>query len=622
MRKKIFCGVLLNVLCIHSATAQAADIASSALNILRDSQKTNVINCDYRISAEIDKMEHDVVINWAKYAVIESFNFNPSSIDMQMSRLRSCYTNKGWNAFINAQQESGNLKELKTHSLYMSSQLDGRPELIEASETQWKLVVPIKVIYKNDQETAVHFLSIYLTIGWRSAFNLGITQMIAIPRLAPVSYQVSLVKEGIQSVYSGILNKKTGGVEGVKRSVVPFVVSLFTKSIRIPSSESYSIPNSASSLAKMYQINTKRQVPPLEGRQPYPEYQNKQTGPNQIAYRVLNHQQQLAETATLDSLFSTNKIKKNSPDLFDFKSDILAEQLQKVVPYSMDQCLNTLAVALDKIKNAKVIQTKELTLKSQKNSEPRLVETQNNQWDMTLPVQIVYQSEGDNITKPLNVHLVIERKAGGGLEITQMKTTPSDVFLSEHRTKLSSANNATMISEQKQRADYAQNSQSIFVEQQKNTAPIDCNYKIPAETTKLEQAFIISWAEHAVMQSFNFSSNSLEEQLQKLQACYTENGWMEFKNALDKSGNIQTFKTQKLTSLSQMDGSVQINEAKENQWVLTLPVKVVYQFDTTNITQLMQVRLVIGRKITGDLGIMQLNSTLRQEVPAANLSHK
>ncbi len=616
MKKNIFCGVLFN-LYIYTSMIHAADIDPAipdlSLNTAVVQQKNNTIDCDYRVSAEIDSMDRDFVINWAKYAVLQSFDFSLSSLDMQISKLRSCYTKTGWNAFMNALQESGNLKEIKDHNLFMNGQLDGQPELIAASETQWKIVVPIKVIYKNNQETVVHFLSIYLTVGWRNAFNLGITQMIAIPRLAPVSYKTILVKEGVQSVYSGILNQKTDGIKGIKNSVGPFFVSFFTKT-RDVSPESDLIASLASLPPSIDSINRTGHM--LVDGQPSPIDENKPMQQNQLTYRALNHHQQLAEIATPNYIFSINDSKKNNYDFFDFKPEILTEQWQKKIPYSMEKNMAGLAIALEKLKHAKVTKTQKLILKGQKDREPLLVETNENQWNMMLPVQIVYQNDQNKVTKLLNVALVIERKSNGELGITQMHTIPSDASLSEHTAKLSSANEETKLSEPKQRAAVTQDSQPISAEQPKKAVHIDCDYRVPAGISKVDQSVLLSWAEHAVMQSFNFSSDSLEEQLQKLQACYTENGWAEFKSALDKSGNIQTFKTHKLTSFSQLDGVTQLDESRDNQWVLTLPLKVVYQFDTTNITQLIQVRLIIGRKITGEFGIMQLNSTLRPEPPA------
>jgi len=142
-------------------------------------------------------------------------------------------------------------------------------------------------------------------------------------------------------------------------------------------------------------------------------------------------------------------------------------------------------------------------------------------------------------------------------------------------------------------------------------ATIDCQYRIPAETTTIEQSLISTWAKKAAVQSFEFNPATVDQELSVLKACYTEQGWQGFNDALQKSGNINAIKTQQLTVNSQVDGEVVITPAKENQWKVTVPMQVVYQNDKEKLTQLLSVDLLIGRKISGDLGIMQMIATPR-----------
>lgn len=144
---------------------------------------------------------------------------------------------------------------------------------------------------------------------------------------------------------------------------------------------------------------------------------------------------------------------------------------------------------------------------------------------------------------------------------------------------------------------------------------IDCQYRIPAETTKIEPSLVSQWAVKATEQSFDFSASSLDNQLQTLKACYTEQGWAGFNDALQKSGNVNAIKSQQLMVSGQLDGEVIIHDAKENQWKVTLPLRVVYQNDKEKLTQLLTVDLLVGRKISGDLGIMQMIATPRQASP-------
>lgn len=143
---------------------------------------------------------------------------------------------------------------------------------------------------------------------------------------------------------------------------------------------------------------------------------------------------------------------------------------------------------------------------------------------------------------------------------------------------------------------------------------IDCQYRIPAETTNIEQSLISTWAKKAAVQSFEFNPATIDEELGVLKACYTEQGWQGFNDALQKSGNINAIKTQHLTVNSQVDGELTITPTKDNQWKVTVPMQVVYQNDKEKLTQLLSVELLIGRKISGDLGIMQMIATPRPTV--------
>lgn len=143
---------------------------------------------------------------------------------------------------------------------------------------------------------------------------------------------------------------------------------------------------------------------------------------------------------------------------------------------------------------------------------------------------------------------------------------------------------------------------------------INCDYKIPAETKQVEQGVVIAWTEKAIIQAFDFDSATIDGQMQKLQSCFTDQGWQGFNNALQKSGNIEAIKTQKLTVSSQLDGKVDVLEVKDNQWKIAVPLQVVYQNDREKVTQLLHLKVTIGRKVSGDLGIMQMVATPRTDV--------
>ena len=143
---------------------------------------------------------------------------------------------------------------------------------------------------------------------------------------------------------------------------------------------------------------------------------------------------------------------------------------------------------------------------------------------------------------------------------------------------------------------------------------IDCDYKIPAEVKKVDQAVVLSWSEKAIIQAFTFNQAALDVQIQKLQACFTDQGWTGFSAALQKSGNLEAIKSQKLTVSSQIDGQALINESAENQWKVTLPLMVLYQNDKEKVSQLLSIDLNVTRKPSGDLGITQMIASPRGTV--------
>ena len=147
--------------------------------------------------------------------------------------------------------------------------------------------------------------------------------------------------------------------------------------------------------------------------------------------------------------------------------------------------------------------------------------------------------------------------------------------------------------------------------------PVDCSYKTPPQNTHIDQSIVTQWAEKATQQSFDFENESIDKQLAALKACFTDQGWQSFNDALLKSGNLNAIKSQKLAVSSMVNGKSTSSEIKENQWKISIPLQVVYQNDKEKLTQLLTVDLIVGRKITsGDLGIMQMiASPLKADSP-------
>ncbi|KTD18834.1 IcmL-like protein [Legionella lansingensis] len=209
-----------------------------------------------------------------------------------------------------------------------------------------------------------------------------------------------------------------------------------------------------------------------------------------------------------------------------------------------------------------------------------------------------------------------------GTTTTQGTTVPASQNVSPKGTQTPAQQGVTTPTAPPSTAPTVQSTMTI---EQVNVPKIDCNYRIPAETTTVDQSLVLRWATKAAVQSFDFDYNTIDTQLSKLKACYTDLGWQGFNDALQKSGNLNAIKTQKLIVSSMLSGPMQITQIKDNQWKVNIPLQVVYQNDKEKLTQALMVHLVIGRKVSGDLGITQIiampRKVLKPSVPPVPTTH-
>lgn len=138
------------------------------------------------------------------------------------------------------------------------------------------------------------------------------------------------------------------------------------------------------------------------------------------------------------------------------------------------------------------------------------------------------------------------------------------------------------------------------------TKPVNCDFHLAANTTDISTALVVDWAKMAAGRCFDFDYEKLDEQLAALKSCFTERGWQSFNDALQKSGNINAIRSEKLHVNGMPEGKEQVTAIDTNQWKVEFPISVVYQNEQEKITQSLKMMMTIGRKPNGDFGIVQL----------------
>lgn len=144
------------------------------------SNQPKVMDCNYRISTP--DVAADVILQWTEKALTQSFDFDYTKINEQLENLKACFTKEGFEGFNEALKKSGNLNTIKQQKIVSTSNVNGKAKLIEGKGKQWKINVPLQVIYKNDKEKSVQNLTIDVLVERNSAGGLGIMQIIAMPQ--------------------------------------------------------------------------------------------------------------------------------------------------------------------------------------------------------------------------------------------------------------------------------------------------------------------------------------------------------------------------------------------------------------------------------------------------------
>jgi hypothetical protein len=146
---------------------------------------------------------------------------------------------------------------------------------------------------------------------------------------------------------------------------------------------------------------------------------------------------------------------------------------------------------------------------------------------------------------------------------------------------------------------------------------INCEYHIPKDMKVIDPALIKDWSKNAAVQAFTFEHTKLDTQLTALKLCFTDQGFQGFNTAMQKSGNLNAIKSKQLMVSSQANGDIALNVVKDNQWKATIPMQVTYQNQEQKLNQTLTINMLLTRKPSGDLGIMQIVAIpVKQSNPA------
>lgn len=149
------------------------------LSGLAYAQQTHELQCTSTF-AEHEKMAF--IQDWAKFVAQKSFNLSHKHLENQLKQLQFCYSSSGWNQFNRALHQSGNLNLISQHQLQANTQVMGPVEVrYHPKYTSWTAIVPMRVVYQNQQQKISQELNVHLTINELKDKHLAVIQIVGKP---------------------------------------------------------------------------------------------------------------------------------------------------------------------------------------------------------------------------------------------------------------------------------------------------------------------------------------------------------------------------------------------------------------------------------------------------------
>lgn len=165
-----------------SAPATKDELLTKTNNTPATTNTAVVLSCNYHFPTGTTAIDQTLVLQWAEKATQQAFEFEYNVIENQLIALKPCFTDQGWKSYDEALKKSGNIDAIKSQQLVVSSMADGQGTVTPVKDNQWKVNLPLQVVYQNGQRKLTQILNVDLLIGRKSNGDLGIMQMIAAPR--------------------------------------------------------------------------------------------------------------------------------------------------------------------------------------------------------------------------------------------------------------------------------------------------------------------------------------------------------------------------------------------------------------------------------------------------------
>lgn len=127
------------------------------------------------------------VLSWATSAITQAYTYDFANFRKQFQESSNLFTTSGWEGFLQALDESGNLKSVQTNKFVTTVVPKSAPVIVGTGYVEgryaWKIEIPIIVTYQSATKRVSQNLLVQAVIVRRSELEhpkgLGIAQIVA-----------------------------------------------------------------------------------------------------------------------------------------------------------------------------------------------------------------------------------------------------------------------------------------------------------------------------------------------------------------------------------------------------------------------------------------------------------
>jgi len=139
------------------------------------------------------------------------------------------------------------------------------------------------------------------------------------------------------------------------------------------------------------------------------------------------------------------------------------------------------------------------------------------------------------------------------------------------------------------------------------TKAFECHFQSPMNEPKSKMQFVKQWSAFVAKQSLALPYENIDNYLDQLKNCYTNQGWEGYQLALKHSGNLELVRDKRLYSSSHVVGMISVSHEELSEiWETNVPINLIYQNKAQRFNQELIVHLRLREVGSGKFLVDQI----------------